>query len=75
MAARRHKRPPRKDWLLQQRYIDSSPSFLGCVWRLKHNRCESRVARNDVALLLLTYCVAGYRMVEKNTYEEIAVFQ
>jgi hypothetical protein len=27
------------------------------------------------ALLLLTYCVAGYRMVEKNTYEERAVFQ
>jgi hypothetical protein len=25
--------------------------------------------------VLLTYCVAGYRMVEKNTYEELAVFQ
>jgi len=49
MAARRHKRPPpKKDWLLPQRYIDSSPSFLGSVWRLKHNRCEGRVARNDV---------------------------
>jgi hypothetical protein len=27
------------------------------------------------ALLLLTFCVAGYRMVEKNTYEGLAVFQ
>jgi hypothetical protein len=27
------------------------------------------------ALLLLTYCFAGYWMVEKNTYEELAVFQ